>query len=161
MWSLFVVLPSLTAIATVLSSLTGGMSFVTIGVAVIELQRRRGYKPGEGEFTERAGNAYYAVCFDSQSEYDLNRELGRIAENVPSMFQDLIKFKFDMTKSEGEILRAMVISVIEHLDKLEDVKDDAVANGNIEALNSATKQFISAVLPMRTWLAQFPRKKFL
>jgi hypothetical protein len=161
MWSFFILGPAVVGVASAISSLTGGMNFVAVAMAVLELQRRRGYKPEEGQFTERAGNNYYAVCFDTKSDYDLNRDLGRTAEAVPSHFESLAKFKFDMTKSEGEMLRALLMPVIDMLDKLDEVKSAVVNDNDLNRLDEIAKQLIASIIPLQVWLAQFPRKKVL
>ena len=159
MWSFFIIGPALTAIATTLASMTGGMNFVVVAVAVSELQRRKNYKAGEGQFTERAGNTYYGVRFDKSSSYDLSQDLGRVAGAVPSLFESLIDLEFDMTKSEGQFLRAMLVPVMDMLPGFEEAKTMAVDEDGMFLLNEITEQLVAVIIPVRAWLAQFPRKR--
>lgn len=162
MWSLFVLVPAMTSAAVALFSLTGGMSFVVTAVTTSELQRRRGYKPGEGHFTERANDRYYGVCFDTNSGYDLSRDLGRLGSAAPGLLNKLANKRFDLTKSDGEFLRSLMAPAMALIEDFEAVKALAVEQAGqevIDLLIAMTDQLAAVVIPVARWLEAFPRVK--
>lgn len=162
MWFLFVLIPAATSAATALFSLTGGMSFVVTAVTTSEVQRRKGYKPGEGHFTERANDKYYGVRFDNTSGYDLSQNLGRLGAVAPRLLLKFANKKFDLTKSEGEFLRCLMAPAMVVLEDFEAVKELAAEQGGqevIDLLIAMTDQLAVVVVPVARWLEDFPRVK--
>lgn len=160
MWFLFVLVPAATSAAAALFSLTGGMSFVVVAATTSEWQRRKGYKPGEGHFTERVDDTYYGVRLDSDADQDLSRDLGRLSAAAPGLLSKFAKKKFDLTTSDGEFLRSLMVPAIALVEDFETIKTMAAQESKpevIDLLISMTDQLAAVVIPVARWLEQFPR----
>jgi hypothetical protein len=160
-WAIFVVVPAAISVVSSLFSLSSGVSFAIAAAATSELQRRKGYKPGEGHFTERANNAYYGVKFDASAEYDLSRDLGRLGKAMPGLFQQFLNSSFDITRSEGEFLRTLMVPVLQILDELDIVQEmiQAQDEGATDLLNEVASRLAIVVIPVSRWLQQFPHSR--
>jgi len=148
---------------TTLFTVTTGMNFVIFGVAAMEWQRRRGYKGGEGRLTERENGMYYGVGMDKESDHDLTRDLGRLVQVSPSVFEPYMGKKYDFTKSEGEMLRAILMPAIQSLNELEGVKIELETDPSNEDLQAAlflgVENLGRLISPIITYLQQFPSKR--
>ena len=160
MWVIFVIIPTVVSAVGSLFSLTGGMGFVAAAVATSEWQRRKSYRPGEGRFTERVNDKYYGVGFKETSDCDLSNNLWKLSVAAPSLFDSLTKLRFDITKSEGEFLRALLAPALLALDDFDVAKQLAIDDGREDAMNllyETTDRLTSVIIPVVRWLEQFPR----
>lgn len=160
---LFILPIVLASTMTTLFSLTTGMNFVIFGAAAMEWQRRRGYRGGEGRLTERENGMYYGVGMDKNSDHDITRDLGRLVQFAPSIFGPYTGKKYDFTKSEGELLRAIVLPAVQALNELEGLKialEEDPANEDLQAaLFLAVDNLGRLISPIITYLEQFPSKR--
>lgn len=156
---IFMLGPVILSATGALFSLTGGMGFVATAATVSEWQRRKGYKPGEGRFTERANDAYYGVRPDISSDYALSRDLGVLLAAVPRTLGKFGDKSFDFTHSEGEFLRALMVPVLNTLGDLQAAKELVEEQGSEEAvdlLHAVADQLAIVLAPVTGWLEQFP-----
>lgn len=156
MWSLFIVGPAIASLTSTIVSLTGGAKFVAAAITAEQWHRQKGYRPGEGHLTRRAVGGNYGVRFDENSPYNINRVLGSLKKI--SLFNELKTMKFDMTESEENLLRAMLLPVEAAMKDME-----AALSGDIdtELLEEVSKRLMEVILPVKTWLQDFPRKAAL
>lgn len=162
MWFLFILGPAIVGVAGALFSLTGGMNFVVAAVATNEWHRRRGYKPDEGQFTERANDAYYGVGFDKNTDYDLSRNLGLLAATLPSLFNPFVNKRFDFTKSEGEFLRSLLEPAMQAHEAVQMAQEavlDRQDEESMQFLQAAIDGLGVVVVPVVRYLEQFPDKR--
>jgi hypothetical protein len=159
MWFIFPAMTALFSVSAALFSLTGGMHFAVVAAAASEWQRRKGYKAGEGELTQRANDKYYGVRLDDQSGYDLNKNLGRLSNIVPGLFEKMVDKEFDLTISEGEFLRTLLSPTLVHLGNIEEVIELVTQENNQEmigVLSELTELLKVAIVPVVRWLEEFP-----
>lgn len=146
-----------------LFTVTTGTNFVIVAMAAAEYQRRKGYKGGEGRLSEREAGAYYSTTFDKNSDHDLSMDLGRIAAQLPTLFAPYVNKKYDFTKSEGQLLRAIVQPAILALNELEGAKislEQDPGNEELQQVLFATvDNFGMLVHPIIVYLEQFPSKR--
>lgn len=158
MWFLFVLVPAATSAMSAVFSLTGGATTVAVAIATNYSQRRCGYKPGEGSFTERTNDAYYGVLFDETSPHAINRDLWRLWKAAPRLLGKFFNKKFDLTKSEGELLMSLMIPAMSVVGDLEAARELVVECG-LEAVGlllDTTDQMATMLEPVVGWLGQFP-----
>lgn len=142
---------------------TGGTSFVIITLGAMEWQRRKGFRVGEGELSERENDHYYSTKMDKDSDHDLSMGFGRLASFLPRQFEPYTGKKYDFTKSEGHLLRSMLQPAIEALDQCEEVKEALKEDpGNAELIQifpAMIDNLGKLVTPIIIYLEQFPRKR--
>lgn len=107
MWFLFIVPVAILGASTALFGLVNGGTIVVITLAADQWQRRRGHKPGEGVFTDREGGHVFGLKV-ARATSDLGEFLAGMAEAFPEMFGEFTDKSYDLTESEGEMLRSMV-----------------------------------------------------
>lgn len=149
--------------ATALFTVTSGMSFVVVAATAAEWQRRRGYKGGEGRLSKRENNAYYSTALDKHSDHDLSNGLGRLAAQMPTIFEPYLNKRYDFTKTEGELLRAIVDPAVVALNELEGLKvalEQEPDNDDVQqALFATVDNLGMLVRPIIVYLEQFPTKR--
>ena len=118
-----------------LFSITGGGTFITLGLCLDLYQRRQGYKPGEGVSTQRYPRFEGMVIGGDDS---VEKTLALVAEMWPQVLEPYVGKRFLLTQSEGEMLKTMLIPVVE-----------ALASGD-EVLIEGTLQ------PVLMFLQKFP-----
>lgn len=158
MWFLFVLVPTATSALGALFSLTGGMNFAVVAAATEGWQRRKGYRSGEGHFTERANNSYYGVKFDVHAQ-GLNQKLGNLALITPGLLGRFENKRFDLTRSEGEFLSSLLTSTVGAVADLRAARELVEEQGGqeaIELLLTMTDRLAAVVIPVVHWLEQFP-----
>ncbi len=162
MWGLFILPIAIPSILSAVVGLTGGMKWVMAAAVNAQFHRRKGYKPNEGHFTPRCQDRYFGVWFDSESSYDLNRDLGELAEVLPGIFP-MIGKKFDMTISEGEFLRTMMVPALRGLVDFRAAKELVIEMGGSEdsfrLMYAQLEDLANAAIPIARWLEEFPRTK--
>lgn len=162
MWFLFIAVPAVASVTASLFSLTGGMKFAVTAVVTEGIQRKRGYRPGEGHFTERVNDLYYGVWADPEATCQISRNLGKLTLAVPSLLGTVSRKKFDLTLSEGEFLRLLMLPALAALEDLAAAKQLVEEQGDQEAIDlliATTEQLGAVTLPVAYWLEQFPRVK--
>lgn len=159
MWFLFVAVPAAVSALSAVFSLTGGTTTAAVAVATNYSQRRCGYRPGEGSFTERANDTYYGVMFDGTSPYDINRDLWRLGSAIPGILGKFMGKKFDLTKSEGELLMSLMIPAMSAVADFEAAKELVIECGHeaVDLLLNMTDQMAATIQPVAHWLEQFPK----
>lgn len=159
----FVAVPAAIAAATALFSAVGGMRLVVTGIGINEYQRRRGHKAGEGRLTQRENHKYYGVSIDLNSEHDISHELGILAGVFEEDFKPFIGKRFDMTTSEGQMLRAMLKPTMKAAKDLREVgKLLQAMPTEPEVQTMAAEAFKNARMslrPVTMLLEQFPTKR--
>ncbi len=149
--------------AAALFTVTAGSNFVIASIAVLEYQRRQGYKGGEGRLSEREAGAYYSTKLDQNSDHDLSINLGRLALHLPTLFAPYIDKKFDFTKTEGELLRSIIHPAVQALNELEGVKimlEQDPGNEDFQSMLFAMVDNLGMlVAPIIIFLEQFPSKR--
>lgn len=163
MWFIFLIVPTAITAASSLFGATRGMAFVVTALGLDQWQRRRGYRLGEGQFTERENNGYYKVDLNTLSDHDLSARLGDLAAAFPKELAPYAKRRYDFTKSEGEMLRAVLAPVLFGLSNLVEVyaiyremPDDPEAL----ALVIATEDNLRTLLrPVIVFFEQFPTRR--
>jgi hypothetical protein len=126
----------LRGIIPTLFSLTGGGTFVTLAFCLDAYQRRNGYKPGEGVSTQRYPR-FEGMTIDGDNAVE--KTLSMVEELWPGTLSAFKGRRFLFTLSEGELLKAMLIPVVE-----------AIASGD-EQLVECTLQ------PVIMYLERFPK----
>jgi hypothetical protein len=163
MWFIFVLPMAVASGVAALFTVTGGMNFVIFAVAGAEWQRRRGHKAGEGRLSEREGGVYYGVGMDDKSDHDISRDLGRLAHYAPKSFEPFTNKRYDFTKSEGILLRAILAPAIKSLNEFEEIKtildQDPNHDDLQEALFTAIDNLATLLGPIIVYLEQFPEKR--
>lgn len=163
MWFVFVLAPLAAGVVSTIVKTTGGAKFVTVGIGVMAWQKSRGYRAGEGQLTDRANNGkYWGVEPNIDSTYDLNQALGVLAGSLDKEFAPYIGKKFDMTKSEAEQLRAMVIPATDAAQQAEQAKAFLRRYPHPDSQDIAVqafKQLKKAAHPVLVFLKQFPEKR--
>lgn len=161
MWGLFILPIAVPSILSAVVGLTGGMKWVMAAAVNAQFHRRKGYKPNEGHFTPRCQDTYFGIWFDSKSSYDLNRDLGKLAEALPGIFP--IGKKFDMTMSEGEFLRTMMVPALGGLADFRAAKELVTemsgSEDSFQLLYAELENLANAAIPIARWLEEFPRTK--
>lgn len=159
MWFIFLVIPTAISAVSSLFSLTGGMQFAVAAVATREWQKNKGYRPGEGRFTERANDKYYGVRFEESTSDDLSHGLWQLSGSVPGLFKPYLESSFDFTVSEGMFLRALLAPALLALGDFEAAKLLVIEQDNEESRElfcEMTDRLASVVIPVVRWLEQFP-----
>lgn len=164
MWAIFIIVPAVTSIATAFAKMVGGTKMVTAGLGVVGWNLTHGHRPGEGRLTKRPMNhTYFGIEIDIDSEYDLNQGLGVLAATLPADFEPFVGKKFDMTISEDEMLRAVVIPAIEAVKNANQAKElyrafpkEAEAR---QMAMEAYKAMRAAAHPVSLLLRQFPKRR--
>lgn len=164
MWAIFIAVPAVTSIAAAFAKMMGGAKMATAGLMVTGWNLTHGHRPGEGRLTDRPlNNTYYAIEINIDSEYDLNRGLGVLAATLPVEFAPLQNKKFDMTISESELLRAVVIPAMAAIKTAHEAKEifrafpkEAEAR---QMAMQAYKTMREAVYPVALLLRQFPKRR--
>lgn len=160
---LFVLPIAVASSVAALFTVTQGMNFVIFTVAAMEWQRRRGHKVGEGRLSERENDTYYGVGMDQHSDHDLTRDLGSLAHYAPTVFAPFMGKKYDFTKSEGKLLRAILLPAMQSLAELEGLKialeEDPENEDLRDALFAAVENVGRLINPIITYLEQFPEKR--
>ncbi len=161
MWFLFVLVPAATSIVSTVFSLTGGVTTGAIAIATNYSQTRRGYRPGEGSLTERTNDTYYGVVFDEHSPYALNRDLWRLFKATPGPLAKFATKKFDLTRSEGELLASLMVPAMSLVGDMEAAKSLVMEHGHeaIDLLMEITSNMAIMLEPVVHWLTQFPQTR--
>ncbi len=163
MWFLFVLPPLVAAASATILKTTGAGKLVTAGIFVMGWQVTRGYRAGEGQLTDRAnGGKYWGISPDLDSDYDLNQGLGLLAAMMGKEFEPYIGKKFDMTESEGEQLRAMVIPAVDAAQQAHQAMLYAQRRNMPDAPRIAAellKEMKKVAHPVVVFLRQFPKKR--
>lgn len=163
MWFLFIIPSVVAAGVAALFTVTTGMNFVIVALAGEMWQKRQGYKPGEGWFSEREGGIHYGTGLDEESDHDISRSLGRLAHRAPATFALYLNKKFDFTKTEGDLLRSILLPAISKLDELEDWMIDMQENPRDEEVGRLVLELAGElgklVEPVLMFLSQFPNKR--
>lgn len=160
-WAVFIAIPATTAVVGSVVRLTGGPRLAKMGLVILGWNRAKGYRPGEGQFSDRPeGNSYYAVEANLDSRYDLNQGLGALAATLPVDFKPFEGAKFDMTLTESELLRSMLIPAVDALKGATEAKElyrayPQEAEARHIAME-AYKNMRKAVQPVIVYLKQFP-----
>ena len=157
-------LPALIISSTaVLFTVTGGIHFVIVATAVAEWQRRKGFRGGEGGFSKREANRPYSTTADPGSDHDISMMLGVLATALPTVFSPFLHKRYDLTNTEGEQLRAMLVPAMQAFDNLEEVKALMTENPDSEDLLAVLEKAVTelglAVRPIVVFLEQFPTKR--
>lgn len=114
MWFIFPLIPAaLVGIASVTGLAGGGKMLVTVLVAD-RWHRRRGHKNGEGVCTPLDGG-WPGTVVRLDSESDLGLYLAALGRRFPSLMGRFQNRCFQLTKSEGVQVRAMLMPVQELL----------------------------------------------
>lgn len=164
MWFLFILVPAASSVAGSIFSLTGGPKMAALAMATNELQRRGGYSPGEGALSERAQDMPYSVYFDSEDDYGLNRDLGFLSESLRSLFEPYLDSKFDVTKTEAEFLRTMLLPAMVSLEHLQSVRELVIENSididqAMPLIDDATDKLAYTARPVLAWFEKFPKTR--
>lgn len=143
-------------------SLTGGVTWVAAASATNLLSRLKGYKPHEGPLTPRACGKSFGVRFDELSEFEINRWLGRIGAALPSLFTMRTQC-FDMTISEAELAKVMLIPIMPRLADFEAARELVIeqlgSEESLELLYEELNKLADVAIPAAKWLEQFPESR--
>jgi hypothetical protein len=163
MWFIFILPVAVASSVAAMFSVTTGMNFVLFAIGASEWQRRRGHRAGEGRLSERENGTYYGVGLDQYSDHDLSMDLGRLAHQAPTSFEPFVGKKYDFTKGEGKLLRAIVAPAIAALNELEGIKINLEmdpTNEDLQQLLFAAVDNLGTLLnPILVYLEQFPAKR--
>lgn len=145
-----------------IGSLTGGSTWIAAAAATNLYSRIKGYKHNEGPLTERACGIPYGVTFDTESEYEINRWLGRLGAALPAMFM-MRKQSFDMTVSEAEFLKMMLYAAVEHFDDFDAAKilvmEENGSKESMDLLYAELDKLANDAILASNWLDQFPESR--
>lgn len=164
MWFIFPLIPAVMSSIAALYTVTKSSNFITFASGALLWNNVHGYKRGEGELTDREGGEYYGVGIDETSEHDITRDLGRLSKIMPSpIFAELINRKYNLTISEGELLRAMLHPAVAALSEFEEIKVAYTENPQdedlLQFLMKSMELLTATVGPIVLYLKQFPKKR--
>jgi len=151
MWFIFVLpMAVVGAVGAVLGLLNGG-TILIISMATDQWHRRRGHRLGEGIFTEREGGFLFGLKVAKNST-DLGQFLAAMAELFPDYLGRFKDRAYDLTESEGELLRSMVrVSqdiLVEFLEVME--------SNDLERLSRKKGQIEDSLVPIIKFLDEVP-----
>lgn len=173
MWFLFVVPLALFGAGTAMLGMVNAGTIVVITVAADQWQRSRGYKPGEGVFTDREGGHVFGLRLakealendpenDPENASSLELFLVGMSKAFPDMFGAFVGKSFDLTASEGEFLRSMVRAaegqLNEYKDLASELRDDEEEDETelLAELSFRKEQLVAALSPIVLYLKNVP-----
>lgn len=164
MWFLFVVPLALLGAGTAMLGMVNAGTIVVVTVAADQWQRRRGYKPGEGVFTDREGGHVFGLRVAREAlenGTDLEMFLSGMSNAFPDMFGAFVGKSFDLTVTEGEFLRSMVQAAQGQLDEYKDLAselEDGEEDDNelLAELVFRKEQLVAALSPIVMYLKNVP-----
>jgi hypothetical protein len=161
MWFIFIVPVTILGAAGALFGLVNGAPIIVVTIAADQWQRRRGYKPGEGLFTDREGGHVFGLRVEQDSPEDLGKGLSGLVLAFPDMFQEFDKKRFDLTESEGKMLRAMIEATKGHFDDYAEASQYVSSGGNEEPEYRLEMQHIeerlrASLVPVAMFLRNVP-----
>lgn len=175
MWFIFLApLTAWTALGSIYAVAHGSTLTIT-ALAADQWQRRKGYRKSEGHFTEREGNKYYGVMLKDLKKakditHDLSKRLSQLASFFPDEFAPFLGNNYDMTKSEGETLRAAMVPALnalkQYLDDL-DLYNSTLANpqatesvDQVAVLVGQSFEVLkTTTYPVELFFKQFPKER--
>jgi hypothetical protein len=157
MWFIFIVPVTIVGAFGALFGLVNGAPIIVVTLAADQWQRRRGYKPGEGIFTDREGGHIFGTKV-SPDGTDLGKFLNAMVQAFPDMFQEVDGKQYDLTESEGKMLRAMVQSAQGQLNEYLEVSTylDATDPETITLVKYREEQLRAALTPVVMFLQEVP-----
>jgi len=162
MWRLFILPFAVVGAVGGLMGLVNGTSILVITLTADQWQRRRGHRPGEGIFTDREGGHVFGLQVASQTT-DLGEFLAAMALAFPDLMGKFLDKAFDLTESEGELLRKMVQVAEDPLDDYHEVVGMMQANpDNIALLNEVSyrqDRLRTALVPVAEYLDSVPASR--
>jgi hypothetical protein len=160
MWFIFIVPVTILGAFGALFGLVNGAPIIVITLAADQWQRRRGYKPGEGLFTDRDAGHVFGTRIKPDSD-DLGSALSALVVTFPDMFGKFDNKSFDLTKSEGEMLRAMIETTRAPFAEYAEAAQYMSANENEEPEYRAEmlrleEQLRTSLVPVKMFLENVP-----
>lgn len=149
------------AVSSVIGLLGGGTA-VGITIAVDQYQRLKGYKPGEGIFTERY-DGFKGVEVSTTS----TSSIGSIVALFATMYPELQKYsdkRYLFTMSEGRQLYSMMEHITkQHIEFLDSGIAQAYLNDPDEELKEVIQQhhtnMTELIKPVVVFFSQFPEAR--
>lgn len=165
MWSIFILPVALLGVVSAFLGMVNGGTILVITVAADQWQRSRGYKSGEGVFTDREGGHVFGLRVAKEST-DLGQFLWGMTEAFPDMFEEFSGTSFDLTESEGEFLRCLVqsaqLQLKSYLDLVSQEGDETEETTGqfdlppLEELELRERQLRAALAPVVKYLKEVP-----